>query len=84
MSHGHFAAQRSERAFIEHLGNQAQVFRNRYGVAIAHRNAGAFLAAMLQGLQAKAGQPRDIIGGGVHSKHRALFFKPIWLLAGKD
>ena len=84
MAHGHFAAQRSERAFIEHLGNQAQVFRNRYGVAIAHRNAGAFLAAMLQGLQAKAGQPRDIVGGGVHSKHRALFFKPIWLLAGKD
>ena len=84
MAHGHFAAQCSERAFIEHLGNQAQVFRNRYGVAIAHRNAGAFLAAMLQGLQAKAGQPRDIVGGGVHSKHRALFFKPIWLLAGKD
>ena len=84
MAHGHFAAQCSERAFIEHLGNQAQVFRNRYGVTIAHRNAGAFLATMLQGLQAKAGQPRDIVGGGVHSKHRALFFKPIWLLAGKD
>ena len=84
MANGNFAAQRRQRAFVEYLGDEPQVFRNRHGVAIAHRNARALLAAVLQGLQAEACKPRHVVGGGVHSEHRALFFKPIWLFAGKD
>ncbi len=63
MSHGDLAPKRGERALVEHLGHQAEVLRDRDRIAIAHGDARALLAAMLQSLQAEAGQPRHVVGG---------------------
>ena len=82
---GHHAlAKTRQRRLVEDLGHKPQVLRLDDRGAVAHGNAGALLAAMLQGLQPVAGQARHVLARGVHAEDAARLVQPIRLLAGKD
>ena len=53
MAHRHLAFECGKGPFVNHLSHQAKVLHAHHGVAVAHRDAGAFLASVLQGLQPK-------------------------------
>ena len=76
-------AKARQRRLVEDLGHQSQILRLDDRGAVAHGDAGALLAAMLQGLQPVAGQARHVLARGVHAEDAALLFQPIRLLAGK-
>ena len=81
---GHHAlAKTRQRRLAEDLGHKPQVLRLDDRGAVAHGNAGALLAAMLQGLQPVAGQARHVLARRVYAEDAALLFQPIRLLAGK-
>ena len=81
---GHHAlAKARQRRLVEDLGHKPQVLRLDDRGAVAHGNAGALLAAMLQGLQPVAGQARHVLARRVYAEDAALLFQPIRLLAGK-
>ncbi len=62
MPDGHHAlAKTRQRRLVEDLGHKPQVLRLDDRGAVAHGNAGALLAAMLQGLQPVAGQARHVL-----------------------
>ncbi len=54
------ATQRREVGFREHLGDQAHVFVDDDLRAVTDRDAGRFLPAMLQGIDAEIGQLGDL------------------------
>ena len=62
-----------ERLFVEDLRHQAQVLEDQDLVAVAHRDARGFLAAVLQGEQPVIGELGDVFAGRPDSEHAALF-----------
>ena len=65
------ALQRGEPALVEHLGDEAHVLRHGDRLAVAHRDAGGLLAAVLEREQAEVGQLRDRLAGAVHAEDAA-------------
>ena len=53
-----------ERGLVEHLRDQAHVLVDQDLAAVAHRDAGRLLAAVLQGVQAEVGELGDVLAGG--------------------
>jgi hypothetical protein len=68
---GEVALERGDAPLVEHLGDQAHVLRHGDGLAVAHRDAGRLLAAMLQGIEAQIGEVGDVLTGRVHAEHAA-------------
>ena len=66
-----------QRRLVEDLGHKPQVLRLDDRGAVAHGDAGALLAAMLQGLQPVAGQARHVLARGVHAEDAALLLQPV-------
>ena len=81
---GHHAlAKARQRCLVEDLGHKPQVLRLDDRGTVAHGDARALLAAMLQGLQPVAGQARHVLPRRVDAEDAALLFQSIRLLAGK-
>ena len=57
---GVLAAEAREHLLVEHLADEAQVLDDRDLAVVAHGDAGALLAAVLQGVEAEEGQARDV------------------------
>ncbi len=72
-----------QRCLVEDLGHKPQVLRLDDRRTVAHGDARALLAAMLQGLQPVAGQARHVLARRVDAEDAALLFQSIRLLAGK-
>ena len=83
MAHGHEALERREGGLVEHLRHQAQVLRRHHGLAVAHGDAGALLAAVLQRLQPEAGHAGHILPGSEHAEHGALLLQTVRTFPGK-
>ena len=58
------AAQRGQRGLVEDLGDQAHVLVDHDPVAVADRDAGRLLAAVLQCVQAEVGELGDVLTRG--------------------
>ena len=60
MADGVLAAEALEHLLVEHLADQAEVLDDRDLAVVGHGDAGALLAAVLQGVEAEEGQARDV------------------------
>ena len=58
-------------------------FAATIGLAVAHGDAGAFLAAVLQRLQPEAGHAGHVLAGGEHAEHGALLLQAVGTRPGK-
>ena len=61
----------------EHGAEQAEVLAHPHGAAIAHGDAGGFLATVLQRAQAEVGQTRHVSSGCPHTENTALLVQLI-------
>ena len=61
---GEVALERGQRGLVEDLGDQAHVLVDQDLAAVADRDAGRLLAAVLQGVEAEVGELRDVLAGG--------------------
>ncbi len=68
---GQVALERGDATLVEHLGDEAHVLRHGDGLAVAHRDAGRLLAAVLQGVEPQVGEVGDVLTGRVHAEHAA-------------
>ena len=75
------ALQRLQRALVEDLRDQAHVLVDEDLVAVADRDAGGLLPAMLQRVEAEVGELRDLLAGGPDPEDAAGVLRP--LLAGE-
>ena len=57
---GEVAAQRAQVRLVEDLGDQAHVLVDEDLLAVADRDAGRLLAAVLQGVEAEVGELGDL------------------------
>ena len=53
----------AERGLVEHLRDQAHVLVDQDLAAVAHRDAGRLLAAVLEGVEPEVGQLGDVLAG---------------------
>ena len=77
VSHRKLAGECGEIGIGKHLAAKAQVLANHDGAAVAHRDTGRLLAAMLQGAQAKVRQTRDVALWRPNAKDTALLVQLI-------
>ena len=76
------AAQRRERALVEHLGHQAHVLVDEQPLAVGGRDAGRLLPAVLQGVEPVVGELGDVLAGGPDAEDATGVLRP--LLAGEQ
>ena len=81
MSAGHVPGQGREVGVGEHLRDEAQVLADEDGLAVAHRDTGGLLTAVLQGAQREVGHAGDVLAGGPDAKDAALLVQgvAVWL-----
>ena len=60
-----------ERGLVEDLRDQAHVLVDQDLAAVADRDAGRLLAAVLQGVEAEVGQLGDVLAGGPDAEDAA-------------
>ena len=60
MADGVLAAQALEHLLVEDLAHEAEILDDRDLAVVAHGDAGALLAAMLQGVEAEEREARDV------------------------
>ena len=63
--------ERREVTLVEHLGDETHVLDDGDGLAVAHRDAGRLLAAVLQRVQPEERVVRDRLAGCVHAEDAA-------------
>lgn len=81
VSDGEVARERAEVCVRKHLVEEAQVLTDHHRAAVAHSDARRFLAAMLQRLEAKVCEARDVEAGRPNAEDTALLMERI-ILAG--
>ena len=74
--------ERREVTLVEHLRDEPHVLDHGDRLAIADRDAGGLLPAMLQRVQAQIRLVRDRLPGRVHPEHAAGFARMIVELVG--
>lgn len=79
MANGMVTSQVAERFGIEDLADQADIFVERRGDAVGHRNAGAFLPTMLLGVQTEERQSSNFLAGRTDTDQPALVMRRIIL-----
>jgi hypothetical protein len=67
--------QRRQRGFGEDLADQAHVLVDQDVVAVADRDAGGLLAAMLLGEEPEVGEPGDLFPGRPDTEETAFLFR---------
>ena len=70
------------RALVEDLGDQAHVLEDEDLAAVADRDAGGLLAAVLQGVEPEVGELGDLLAGGPDAEDAAGVLRA--LLAGEQ
>ena len=76
MADGDVAGEVAEVLFVEDLGDEAHAGAGVDLVAVCGGDAGAFLAAVLQGVDAVEGDAGYVFAGGVHPED-ATFLAPL-------
>ncbi len=71
------AGEPGEDLLVEDLRDEAHVFDDRDLALVGHRDAGALLAAMLQGVEPEEGEPGDVAARGEDAEHAATVVKAI-------
>src|SRR5207344_3196670 len=74
---GEVALERGDATLVEHLGDEAHVLRHGDGLAVAHRDAGRLLTAVLQCVEAQVGEVGDVLAGGIHAEHTTGVADPV-------
>ena len=76
------AAQRRERALVEHLGHQPHVLVDEQSLAVGGGDAGRLLPAVLQGVEPVVGELGDVLARGPDAEDTTGVLRP--LLAGEQ
>lgn len=71
-----------ERLLVEHLTDQAEVLEDQYLRSIGDGDAGGFLAAMLQRVEAVVSEFGDFLARGPNPEYTALFAGRVQVLLG--
>src|SRR5207248_266437 len=71
------AREGAKAAFVEDLGDEAEVTLGRYVAVVAGRDPSRFLTAVLEGVQREVGEPGDVVLGRVDAKDAALVAWPV-------
>ena len=69
--------ERREVCIAEHLVDEAEVLAHHNRATVAHSDAGRFLTAVLQRLQAEIREPRDIAPRSPYAEDPALLVKGV-------
>ena len=73
MADGDVAEECAQRRLVKDLGDETEFFDDGHPFTVGDRNAGAFLATMLECIQPEVRQPGRIGAGRPDSKHPARF-----------
>ena len=73
----HVAGERPQAALVEDLGDQAEVALGGDVAALAGRDAGRFLAAVLEREEREVGEPGDVVLGRVDAEDAALVARAV-------
>ena len=77
MADGVLAAQALEHLLVEHLADETEVLDDRDLAVVGHGDAGALLAAVLQGIEPEEGQARDVESRRVDAEDAAAVVETI-------
>ena len=77
VANSQFSGKRSEVGFAENLGDQAHLGVDGNSVAAGGRDAGAFLAAVLEGEEAEEGEAACALLGGIYSDYPAFLARTV-------
>ena len=69
--------ERLQLLLVEDLGDEAEVAQGRDVAALAGRDPGRLLAAVLERVEAEVGEPRDVVSGRVDAEHAALVARAV-------
>src|SRR5262249_50920745 len=75
----HVALERPQLLLVEDLGDEARVAQGRDVAALAGRDPGRLLAAVLEGVEPEVGEAGDVVAGRVHAEDAALIARSIAL-----
>jgi hypothetical protein len=79
---GDVARHGAQRLLVEHLADQAEVLEDQHLGSIGDGDAGGFLAAMLQRVQAVIGEFGDVLARGPDPEYTAFFTGCVEVLFG--
>jgi hypothetical protein len=82
VAHGEVAGEGGERGLVEDLGDQAHVLEDEDLRTVAHRDAGGFLAAVLEGVEPEVGELGDLLARGPDSEDSAGVLRALLSGAG--
>ena len=82
MADGDVAGERVEVALLEDPRDEPEVLGDGDGVAVADRDAGRLLAAVLQRVQAEVGEAGDVLARRVHAEDAAGLFGTVGTVEG--
>ncbi len=71
MADGQVPGQGGQMALVEHLRDETHVLVDHDAVAVADRDPGGLLAAVLQGVQPEVGELGDLFAGGPDAEDAA-------------
>ena len=74
------ALHRRQRLLLEDLTDQAEILEHQHLRTVCDRDAGGFLAAVLQRVEAEVGHLGDFFAGGPYAEYTAFFAG--WVLVG--
>ena len=77
MADRHVAVERAELLLVEDLGDEARVAKRRDVPALAGRDAGRLLAAVLERVEGEVGELRDLGARRVHAEDAALVARAV-------
>ena len=69
------ALEGGQRRFVEHLADQPELLVDEDVVAVADRDAGGFLAAVLLGEEPEVREPGDVLAGSPYAEEPAFLFR---------
>ena len=79
MAHRDVPAQSGQGGLVEDLGDQAHLLVHHDAAAVADRDAGRFLAAVLQRVQAEVSELGDVFVRGPDTEHAArVTWRPVF------
>ena len=73
MADGDVALHRRQRLLVEHLADQAEILEDQHLGAVGDGDAGGFLPAVLQRVQAEVSEFGDLFTGGPDPEYATLF-----------
>ncbi len=82
MADGDVAGHGGQGLLVEHLADQAEILEHQHLGAVGDGDAGRFLPAVLQCVEAVVGEFGDFLAGSPDAEYAALFFGGFFRLAG--